>query len=69
MLNAAYESASEPGVRETPRNVDVFGLWRGLSLGRIDSGSFLGTSESSLHEFSRSRHTKVARVDSYLKSR
>ena len=32
---------------------------------RPDSGSFLGTSESSLHEFSRSGHTKVARIDSY----
>ena len=30
-------------VQETPRKPGVFGLWRGLSLGRIDSGSFLGT--------------------------
>ena len=33
-------SAASGKPRET---YDVFGLWRGLSLGRVDSRSFLGT--------------------------
>ena len=49
-------------VSENPRG---FRTLERLSLGRIDSGSFLGTSESSLHEFSRSGHRKIARIDSY----